>query len=482
MEPPLVHPSGQSAHVNTQLDHTITTPKQRQELGANFESFFKELDEKASSDPLPDAPKSEPEPKPEDEVVIQPEPEKQPAPTEQKEEVKEPEPTAPVTSAPEPVPASVPATEIESLELHTSASPEQKGQFAQLKEVAKKFREKAKAYDKLSPLLKELGYTFNSEDAEDIAKTIEDLGPRVRTWKTGAMSPEVSQELENLREMQRAVDYKKSKEYIEQYQLPIQSSYIDILEEASKYFDAPEKDVATFLETMKTKFTPKDLNSEWWSAQVIESMKKADPAVKQKVLSKVADLLKLQEKNDKAVEGMSKTDAYQQWQDKRAEQMSRDYDAQVRLEVEAAFEGDKKHLKPWLPIPTQGVNDTAKLADIQKHNARFANLEKRFSDILMNVNSGPHKAARYALDFIELQERIPQLEKEVAEKESIIAEKKALEAEITKLRTEVTTKRKVSDVPLRAGSGTGKTTPEKEKLPTNSRESLREAFEKNLPS
>lgn len=487
MDEPLVQPSGQPAHVNPQLDGSITTPKQKRALDDNFSSFFADLDAKAAA-----TPEVEPEPEPQTAEPVKAEapvnetksgsplPE-QPAQAEQKESPKDPVPSA---TAPAPVPhpltpAAVP-TDIDALELHSNASEEQKGQFSKLKAIAKAFSAKAKAYEKLGPLLKDLGYTVE-DTPEDIAKAIEDFGPKVKTWKTTALSPEVTKELESLRGLARAVDYKQSKEYQGTYLAPMQEAYVDVLSEATKYFDAPPEKVAEFLDTMKTKYKPQDLDSKWWSTDVIGSMKKADDATRQKVLSKVADLLKLQEKHDRAVDKYSSSpDSYAQWQQAQTANYGQDYAYQIRDEVEKALAADKQHLKPWLPLPTEGVHDPDKLSEIKAHNAHFADLERKFSGVISEFNAGPRRAARYALDFIEMQERVPELEKQNSEKDTHI---KSLEAEVLKLRTEVTAKRKVSDAPLRSGAGTGaKPTPDKAKLTEASgMKGLMRAFEKDLP-
>jgi hypothetical protein len=479
MDDPLVHPSGQPDYVNPQLDKTITTPKQRRELDDTFASFFKEQDEKAATEPSPEPvreSKEEPRPEPVNNETDKESaaPEESTAPTEQKETAKE----SPVSPA---APASVGAVpgDIDSLELQPSASEEQKGQFAKVKAIAKGFKAKAQAYDKLGPLLRDLGYNYQ-DTPEDIAATLDDLAPKVKGWKTNALSPEVTKELDTLRGLARAVDYKQSKEYQDTYLKPMQEAYVDVLQEASKYFDAPKEQVDKFLETMTTNYKPQDVDSKWWSDNVIGAMTKADNAVRQKVLSKVADLLRVQEKHDKAVETYGKDpNAYQKWQNERNAQFSNDYAFQIRDEVEKAISSDKAHLKPLLPLETKGVTDPAKIAEINQHNQRFAELERQFSNVIGEFNKGPRTAARYALDFIEMRTRLPELEKTVTEKETHI---KTLESEIKKLRDEVATKRKVSDAPLRNGAGIGgKPEPQKKKLSEMSgRRGLDKAFE-DLP-
>ena len=108
------------------------------------------------------------------------------------------------------------------------------------------------------------------------------------------------------------MDYKQSREYQDTYYKPMQEAYVDVLDEATKYFDAPPEKVAEFLETMKVRYKPQDVDSKWWSSDVIGSMKKADDATRQKVLSKVADLLKLQDRHDKALD-QHRPESYQKW-------------------------------------------------------------------------------------------------------------------------------------------------------------------------
>lgn len=495
-DPLVVNPVPSKATVNPQLDASITSPTQRQKLNTSFNSFFEEIDAKPPEpeDKDPDPPKDlEPVEKVETKEV----PELPKAPVEKKTEG-EPPKVEETPKTEEPPKAEAPQgepkaeTDLEKLEPHPASSEENKSHFAKLKNAAREFREKNKAWERLAPALQELGFTL-SDNPEELTKTISDAVTKIRELKSVSASPEILSELDRLRGLSRSVGVLQSEEFTRDFVKPVDTAYADVITEMSKYFEASEEAIKKeFLDPLLTKFRPSQLSPEWWESQV-ELMTKAPAPIRRKIEQKIANVLLLQEKHDSRAKELSENkESYIEWQKATMETAAKEFESSVRDEVEKVKKEDPE-VAALMAESLDGVTDKDKIEAIKRKNEKFPELERQFQSIIRDFALGPRSSARRALEFIKATEGLNEakdmlITKEealVAKDEEIATQAEKFQKEIStlkedneRLRSEVKTKRQISDAPLRPSSGNGaKGTPEKQKLPTDSRKSLNSAFD-----
>lgn len=491
-DPLVINPVPSKATVNPQIDSTITTPKQRDKLNTSFNSFFEEIDSHPPTAEELRTESKEPEEHKSEEVEKKEDAETKDTETKETEvknepEVKDPEskvelPKAPVTDAKK----DSPKDELESLEPHPASSEESKGHFQKLKEAAKAFKERNKAWEKLVPTLQELGFSV-SDNPDDLSKVLGEASEKIRSLKNISASPEIVAELESLRGLARSVGVLQSEEFTKEYVKPIDDAYIDVIHDMAKWFDAPEEKIKSdFIDPLLNKFRPSSLPPEWWDTQ-LDLATKAPQSIKAKLQQKVANLLLLQEKHDLRARELSDNKlSYADWQKKSQEEGVRAYEASIRDEVQKASKEDPE-VDAFMPKSLDGITDAEKISEIKKRNERFPELESRFQSVIRDFNSGPRATARRALEFIKATEGFSEAKDKLATKEEELAtltdkhesELKALKEDNDRLREEVKTKRRISDAPLKpsVGGNGAKATPEKKPLIKDSRKSLNQAFD-----
>jgi hypothetical protein len=348
-------------------------------------------------------------------------------------------------------------SDIDAMEPHPNASEGQKSQFRQLRDVAKHERSITKTYkEKLSPLLKEFGLDLTSDSPADIEKAIGELDQKVRSVRSApAVDPAISQELETLRVFSRASALEKSISLRRGFSEPIQASWRDIVDEIASYVDAPPEQAQAWANELKAKHGPDAANSDWYSQQ-LNAMTRATPLDRQRVANKIGNLSNLIHERDRTIKDIAQNgNVYEHWKRAEAAQWTQNIDAEVRSAVEDAFRTTHKHLAE------------AGWKQKDPNDAEFARREKRFSNLINEFYQDPKKAAVYTLTHLEMEEKVPVLEKE----------NKSLKAEVDRLKKRIGISRKVEDVPLRpsAGNGSGKSAPVKTKLSTG-RDGLENAF------
>jgi hypothetical protein len=447
MDDPLVSPLDEPTHVNPALDSEITTSEQKQQLASDFQSYFEEIDSKEPpGEPLPEAPAVE------EAKVESPEPKKRPVKS--LREIPEIEEEH----------GSEEADPLDSLSVHPQASTKTRSDFGALKEAAKTFRRQNQVWEKtVAPVMQELGYELPDEPDERsqaVSKFVQD----VKTWKNGVISPETQAELEDLRRVARSVGILRDAEFSREFVQPVQAAYHDVIDEMALYFDAPRQQIEKdFLTPLKTKFTPSQLPPEWWEQQA-DLMTKAPKAIRTKIDQKIANVLLLQEKHDaKAAEFANDPQSFATYQRKHMSEAAAQYEGNVRDEVAKAFKTDFADIADWQPKPLDGVHDPNRRASIERHNARFNSLEKDFQALMRDFTSGPRSAARRALEFLRMREKLadPKLKDAVGR--------------VKQLEGEVKAKRKLTDIPQRGRAG-GKTQQVSKKLPLSGRKSLDDSF------
>lgn len=472
--------------VNPQLDATITTPVQKQKLSESFQSFWENEDAKGlpavdRDPPPPELLEKEPPEAPKAEK--EEDPKEAPKPAAKEEPEVKPEANAEVKPEVKPEAKKV---DFENLELRSDAPEAQKSQFKQLKEITQKFSSEAKAYrSRLTPLLQEFGFDLK-DNPEEVDLALQEFTNKIRALKTGAITPEVQSELENLRTLARSVGVLQSQEFTDTYVKPLDDAYTNVIKEMALYFDAePDKIKEDFLDPLLTKYKPSQLPPEWWDQQ-IEAMTKCPRSTKLKIEGKIAGVLNLQEKHDLAAKNLAEnTQSYADWNKKTMEAGAKEYQGMVADEVSKMAREDPE-IAAFMPIPTDGINDPDKLNAIRKSNARYPELENKFRSILTDFSTGPRSSARRAMEFIKVTEGYNALkesaktkdEETAAVRETLEQELKESKEEIANLRAEVTKKRKLGDIPLKPDSGsTAKSEPQKAPLPKDARKSLTKAFD-----
>jgi hypothetical protein len=342
------------------------------------------------------------------------------------------------------------ADEIEALDLDRNASPAQKSQFRQLKNITKKFRqESVELKAKLAPVLQELGVSADDPTA------LQTLAEKVKALKTApALPPEERSEIEALRVISRASKLDQSLTYNRGYSQPVRALWSNIIDDlASGMQQTPE--VRAWAEDLKTKHNPKAATGEWF-AEHLNMI--PDGIHRQRIQNKIGQLSELQKSADQvAGEIASNGDLFRQWQALENEQAVQKIKNEFEMAAQRCFQGSHKRLSEWQIKKEDGVTNPKELADIRAHNAKFVQREGRFKQILTNLWSEDRLAATgEALNYIEMEEKYPQ----------VVKENEDLKAEVAKLKRRVGVSRRMEDVPMRSGSGTGggKSAPEKAKL------------------
>jgi hypothetical protein len=450
MDEPIVTTSEETPHINAALNAQITSPRQRKELDESFVNFCAEEDAKESAPP--EAPSAEPSKEPH---VEQPTPEaKQPRTRKPKEKVSPEE-------IPEVAAESSPDSEFEALEPHPQASTQTRGNFRELKNHAKAFRQKAKTWESnLAPALQELGCEL-SDDPELMASQLQAAATKIRELKNGALPEPVQAELTSLRALAVSCGILGDQAFKEQFVTPRDRAYHNIIDEMAQYFDAPAETIKRdFVDPLKRDFTPGQLPVEWWQQQT-ELMTKAPGPVKRKIEQKIANLLLLQEQHDRAAQEFSgNPKSFWTWQEGKRREADEAFGRAVQARVEATLE----KVSPFYFELRKRV-----LANDKSAIAEFQPIEDKFRNFLNTARSGNADATTdLATQFVEMERRLEELS-------DVEDRLKEAQAENTELRRLETKKRKLSDAPMRSGSG--KTaTPEKPSLPHSARQSLEKAF------
>jgi hypothetical protein len=178
--------------------------------------------------------------------------------------------------------------------------------------------------------------------------------------------------------------------------LATQAAYEECIEDMARYFDAPaEKIKEEFLDPLKKSFTPDQLPAEWFQQQV--GLMNAPEVVKRKIETKWAEVMLLQERQDKkARELAANYDAYQQ------QLATQNYAAALQAENALNDEREFSDLRR--------IRDRANAGD-QKAKAEFDKLEREvFVPYLVKlltdkpntpVGAATRKGLRHVKNFLE---------------------------------------------------------------------------------
>jgi hypothetical protein len=468
-DPPIVHESSNPKVISNPLgkDDAKDFSDVAEGIWASIDAKESAAKETPPPAPKPEAAREEPEPARE-EPKLQPEKAVEPftdrVRSQQKKRRLSESTKAPSESEisdaidrPEPKPVPEKPTEdadLDTLELPQPAGEKNRSHFAELKEVTKRFKAESKTFRaKLAPLLQEQGIELKDDD---IGSALDAFAEKVRSARSApAVDPAVAQELETLRVFSRASALEKSISLRRGFSEPIQASWRDIVDEIASYVDAPPEQAQAWANELKAKHGPDAANSDWYSQQ-LNAMTRATPLDRQRVANKIGNLSNLIHERDRTIKDIAQNgNVYEHWKRAEAAQWTQNIDAEVRSAVEDAFRTTHKHLAE------------AGWKQKDPNDAEFARREKRFSNLINEFYQDPRKAALYTLSHLEMEEKVPVLEKE----------NKHLKVEIDRLKKRIGISRKVEDVPLRpsAGNGSGKSAPVKPKLSTG-RDGLENAF------
>jgi hypothetical protein len=449
MDDPLITTSEETTHVNPQLNAAITSPEQKAKLDESITNFYKELDAKEEGAPPPEAPSADKEP-----VSAEPAPEPKKPRAERKRK------SADIPEVPEEEAAGE-TDELEKYQPHPQSSISVRNDFKGLKSAARTFKAKARAWeDTLAPVLQDLGFQV-ADDPAELASVLQNAGAQIRALKNGGLPPEAAQRMERLEQLARSVGVLDSDEFTRDYAVPVQTAYLDTIEEMAKYFDAPEETIRKdFLDPLKKDFSPSNLPAEWWQQQT-ELMTKAPAPIKRKIERKIADLLLLQEKHDVAARELTGNGAsFASYREKSRKEAGEAWARAVQARVETTLE----KTSPYYFELRKRV-----LAGDKAAATEFAPAEEKFRNFLNAVGSGPDATTDIATEYVEMGRRL-------AELSDVEAQLKNAKDEIAELRRTETKKRKVADAPMKAGSGRT-STPDKVPLPHSASKSLASAFE-----
>jgi hypothetical protein len=451
MDEPIITTQEETVHVNPQLNAQITSPSQRKELDDSFQDFCAEQDAKEEGSRPPESPAREPSTEPVSE---------QPAPEPKKTKAERKRKPADIPEVTEEEAASE-IDELEKYQPHPQSSQTVRNDFKGLKSAARTFKQKAQAWETLSPALQELGIQI-PDNPKELASVLQDAKAKISGLKNGALPEAVTKELEELRALAVSVGILRSKAFTDQFVTPRDRAYHDVIDEMALYFDAPQEQIKKdFLDPLKKDFTPSQLPSEWWQQQT-ELMTKASPPIKRKIEQKIANLLLMQEQHDRAANefaGSPKT--FYTWEEGKRREADEAFGRAVQARVEATLE----KVSPFYFELRRKV-----LAGDKSAIAEFQPTEDKFRNFLNIVRSGnPEATTDIATQFVEMERRL-------AELSNVHDELKEAQAEIAELRRTETKKRKLSDAPMRSGSGKT-STPQKEPLPHSASKSLASAFE-----
>jgi hypothetical protein len=460
MDEPIVSTSEETTHVNPQLNAAITSPEQKAKLDESITNFYKELDDKADAAP-PEAPSAESSQ--EQKLGEQPAaaPKKSRAERKQAKEKSSPETPIPEVDA-TPAESQLADDELDSLEPHPQASTQTRGNFRELKNHAKAFRQQAKLWqNNLAPVLQEFGYQV-SDDPEELAGQLQEAATHIRGLKNGVLPEPVTKELEELRALAVSVGILRSKAFTDQFVTPRDAAYHNVIDEMAQYFDAPAEQIRKdFIDPLKKDFTPAQLPNEWWQQQT-ELMTKAPGPVKRKIEQKIANLLLLQEQHDRAAnEFAASPKSFHTFEEGKRREADEAFGRAVQARVEATLE----KVSPFYFELRKKV-----LLGDQAAIMEFQPTEDKFRQFLNIVRSGdPNATTDIATQFVEMERRLAGLS-------DVEAQLKKAKDEIATLRRGETKRRQVADAPMKGGTGRT-STPDKAPLPHSATKSLASAFE-----
>jgi hypothetical protein len=480
--------------------------EEQTKLHAHYDELWKQVDEAAEHEreTPPELPSAEPEaehaeahvrehqkPEPEE---WEPKHDESPKPRKSKKpEAKAPsvdiidQPIAPAAEKS----AATGEPDLDSFQLHPNATEKQKSEFANLRAAAKRYKESDKTFrSKLAFLANEFGIELG-----DDLSALDQLAERVRAAKAQpALDQSTAQELEAYRASDRHYLTKSSHLYNQQYGIPIHNKFYNWLGRAAQYLPDAQTGkqfidlVSDFSNQVDMQTGNKNgldkYDGDWMRSQLeqVYGHGRMDKDTFAILSSQIPEVLDLKQKGYDFLKDVSQNaEKYQNFEQQNRQQYANDYQNLISDEVQKVIHQERTHLKEILPIDITKITDPQERAKAETHNQRFQQLERDFSTLVKDFNTGPRAAARRGMEFIELRENFLAHQKILEAKE---AELKAANDENAQLRKESGAKRKVSDAPfsrngLPSGTPTSKgTKPPAPKLgESNSRNSLRKAFD-----
>jgi hypothetical protein len=290
----------------------------------------------------------------------------------------------------------------------------------------------------------------------DDATSLDALAERVKSMKSApTLRPEEQAEIETLRSISRASALDKSLTYQRGFVEPVRQAWGDLIEDIASGMDQTPQ-VRAWAENLKTQHSPKNATAAWYREQ-IGLMNRADGIHQQRVINKIGALSEMQKQADTVAREISSSgDLFKEWQQVENQQSLQKTEREFQEASQRAFQTSHKRLAHWQIKKEDGVIDQKALAEIRENNAKFPKRQEKFRTFITNAWNSREKATEQALDFIEMSERMPEIESENVK----------LKQEIASLRRRIGISRKLEDAPTRPTAGTGgkALAPEKAKL------------------
>jgi hypothetical protein len=458
----------------------------RADLSERFDSFWAEQDSKTADAPpaAPEAPKEAPK-APGDDYGSDPgdqgDPESKTLPIEVKPPVEKPRKSRqPSTKPPDidivdqprdikPPPAEErpeveddPNDPLENLEPHPAASPENKSHFKKIKDGYKNIKAELKlereAYrdQLLAPLATALGLNVNNP--EEVAAALKQLPERLQAIKTAAIDPKVQAENEMRLQVSRASGLERSISYKMMYVEPVRREFSGWLDEYSRNPQVQAVIDPAYLKQWaenEKKADPEQLNGSFFTEALKAVAPHVDPSWLRRMQANGDNIVGFKDRGlREKQEILQNPFNYDQWHQANQAMRFQNTRNQVLASAERAFETTHPHMKPT------GPNDPV-------YAARYKRAEELMTPFVQEQEGtvlDPDTAAKFTLDYLYMEERLPELEKQNKE---FVAQQEADKKEIARLKKELRTYGNVNGRELRptVGRGNGKpAAPEKQKL------------------
>ena len=296
--------------------------------------------------------------------------------------------------------------DIDKFELPANARPEHQEQFKKIKELWKTDQRRAE-----------------SESAK--AKQYE---RELAEARANQLTPELKADYEHAASVRRRFDFASDPEFISRFHAPVISQYQSILDDAASMLPDPQAG-AQWAAFMKEKYSPDQLNKEWWLHSVVEKI--PNEMDRQAVMVQIADLTKMQkERNSEIHRRTNDAASFNAWIAEKTTNTAK----RVQDEIMSEIGLQEQRIKEVLPRDAASAKTREERAAIEEHNERFAKLNQFFVNTIKDISSnGPKAWVRAAVEATRTQimnEQIVNLEKELKE---IKTERDRLKTEMEKI-------------------------------------------------
>lgn len=467
------------------LDGKTTSPEQAAELNNNFEAFFHELDARDAA--AAKEAETEVKAKPLSDAERTPEPEEwKPSDKADKPEGKRARRTAEgdLTTRPSDRPPEVPEPDqppqpepqrekkrverISDDELDAMRH-DQAGSFAKIKGNLKDARVENKAVTQENKALRAILAPLTEAGIDIDTLTPESFREQLKAAEPAHALAQLEQDdVDALRKWQDldhsyAVDNDTS--FANQWRNPALQAFYEFVDDVKRYFPVPPAEQEKWAAPLKdpnlndpmdVKYVP-----EKWFVDMIEGATNADHGAKQRLIARAT--VAFERRKGYLFERARRINpqSYLDWTKQREVADRQEYETRVRARYEDFL------------LKTPAGQEFAAWKNNPAKEAEAAS-------IIQLATASPENMTDLVFSFLVQRARLDFANMIVPK---IVQENADGKAEREKLRKDLTTKRRVSDTALSNGHGaSAKSTSESTKLPTNSRASLKEAFDKHLPS